>query len=236
MISIETADRSEEAAAVASLIEQLTADSTVTVGVIGRIGTRSQQLKVAVHGRGIDFEDWALPTHVPSIVALLRTHATAATYEGSDGAEALARLGDRCRGEVDPSDAETLNELAAALDALREMLDRGASLEEAIASCRPAAATGEPVCPGVHVLTGHKGKGQEFDWVVIVGLEEGQVPTWQSKTDDEIAEELRVLHVMASRARYGLAFTYARHDGRFPATPSRWLELLRAKATEHDHA
>jgi DNA helicase-2/ATP-dependent DNA helicase PcrA len=236
VISIERKDRSEEAAALAVLIEELIADPTVTVGVIGRMGSRSQQLKVAVHGRGIDFEDWALPTHVPSIVALLRTHAKVATFEGAEGLEALARLGDRCREDVDASDVETLNELAAALDALREMLDEGATLDEAIASCRPAAAPGEPVGPGVHVLTGHKGKGQEFDWVIVVGLEEGQVPAWQSKTDYEIAEELRVLHVMASRARYGLAITYARHDGRYYTTPSRWLELLREQATYRDHS
>lgn len=236
VISIERANRSEEAATVAALIEELTADPSVTAGVIGRTGTRSQQLKVAVHGSGIDFEDWALPTHVPSIVALLRTHATAATFEGAEGLDALARLGDRCRADVDASDVETLNELAAALDALREKVDDGATLDEAIASCRPAAAPGDPVGPGVHVLTGHKGKGQEFDWVIVVGLEEGQVPAWQSKTDDEIAEELRVLHVMVSRARYGLAFTYTRHDGRYYTAPSRWLELLREQATHRDHS
>ena len=25
---------------------------------------------------------------------------------------------------------------------------------------------------GVHLLTGHAGKGQQFDWMVVVGLEE----------------------------------------------------------------
>lgn len=236
VISIERANRSAEAAAVAALIEELTVDPAVTVGVIGRMGTRAQQLKVAVHGRGIDFEDWALPTHVPRIVALLRKHAVASTIEDAEGMDSLGRIGDRCREDVDPADAETLNELSGALDALREMVEAGAAVDEAIASCRSVLAPGQPVGAGVHVLTGHKGKGQEFDWVVVVGLEEGQVPAWQSKTDDEIAEELRVLHVMASRARYGLAFTYARHDGRYASTPSRWLEVLRAHATHFDHA
>lgn len=235
VVSIQRPDRAEEAVAVAVLIDELTADPTLTVGVVGRIATRSQQLKVAVHGRGIDFEDWALPTHVPRVVSLLRTYATNETFEGAAGAEAIDRLEDRCRQAVDAADAETLSELSAALDALREMVDGGATIDEAIASCRPTANPGEPVGPGVHVLTGHKGKGQEFDWVVIVGLEEGQVPAWKSKTADEVAEELRVLHVMASRARYGLAFTYARHDGRYSTTESRWLELLRAHATHHDH-
>jgi DNA helicase-2/ATP-dependent DNA helicase PcrA len=236
VISIERRNRSEEAAAVAVLIEQLTADPNLTVGVVGRTATRSNELKIAVHGRGIDFEDWGLPTHVPGVVSLLRTYATPDTFEGADGVDALDRLEDRCREVVDASDVETLNELAAALDALREMVASGATIDEAVASCRPTANPGEPVGPGVHVLTGHKGKGQEFDWVVIVGLEEGQVPAWQSKTSDEIAEELRVLHVMASRARYGLAFTYARHDGRYSTTESRWLDLLRAHATHSDHA
>ena len=30
--------------------------------------------------------------------------------------------------------------------------------------------------PGVHLLTGHIGKGQQFDWVIVIGAEEGCIP------------------------------------------------------------
>lgn len=236
VISLERSDRSEEAAALVGLIEELTADPATTVGVVGRAGARSHQFRSQAQGRGIEFEDWALPTHVPAIVKLLKDNVAEATSGGLDSTDALERLTDLCQAQVDPGDAETLNELASALDALHELMDVGHSIEDAVASCRSSSALGEPVVPGLHVLTGHKGKGQEFDWVVIVGLEDGHIPAWQSRTDDEIAEELRVLHVMVSRARYGVVFTFTRHDGRYPTRSSRWLELLRAHATQFDHA
>lgn len=136
---------------------------------------------------------------MPAIVKFLKDCISEATSGGFDGIDALERLGDLCRAKIDSADAETLNELAGALYALRELVEGGVVVEDAVASCRASSAPGQPVVPGLHVLTGHKGKGQEFDWVVIVGLEDGQIPAWQSKTDDEIAEELRV------SSRHGLA-------------------------------
>ena len=235
VISLERSNRSEEAAALVTLIEELTTDPATTVGVVGRVGTRSQHLRSLAQGRGLEFEDWALPTHVPAIVNLLKDCISQAASGAVDDAAALERLGELCRARIESADAETLNELASALDAIGKLVEDGATVEDAVRSCRSSSAPGEPVIPGLHVLTGHKGKGQEFDWVVIVGLENGHIPAWQSKTDDEIAEELRVLHVMVSRARYGLVLTLARHDGRYPTAPSRWLELLRANATRYDH-
>jgi DNA helicase-2/ATP-dependent DNA helicase PcrA len=88
----------------------------------------------------------------------------------------------------------------------------------------------------MHVLTGHKGKGQEFDWVVVIGLETGHIPDFRTATAAETAEELRILHVMVSRARYGLILTFCRRDGWRTATASPWLEVLRATATRIDHA
>ena len=87
-----------------------------------------------------------------------------------------------------------------------------------------------------HLLTAHKGKGQEFDWVVILGLEDGHVPDFRSSTLEEHEEELRVLHVMASRARYGLVATFSGNtwtrNGWRRASASRWLDLLRPVATD----
>ena len=64
---------------------------------------------------------------------------------------------------------------------------------------------------GVHLLTGHAGKGQQFDWMVVVGLEEDYLPSYQAiQAGDNSAmmdEEARTLAVMLSRARHGVLVT-----------------------------
>lgn len=236
VISIERDNQEDEAAALLSAIEKLTVDPTVTIGIVGRRGTRSSELRSAAGSAGIEFEDWALPTHIPAVVDLLHRCVGEATHADLSQPEALSRLGDLCAAMIDAADAETQNELAGALDALRELVDRGLSVAEAVATCRASGSPGTPVSPGVHVLTGHKGKGQEFDWVVVIGLEAGHIPDFRSATEAETTEELRILHVMVSRARYGLIVTFCRRDGWRTATPSPWLALLRTTATHIDHA
>jgi DNA helicase II / ATP-dependent DNA helicase PcrA len=61
--------------------------------------------------------------------------------------------------------------------------------------------------PGLHLLTGHAGKGQQFDWVIVLGLESDSIPSFQAKTEAAQLEELRVLSVMISRARHGVITT-----------------------------
>ena len=149
---------------------------------------------------------------------------------------ASAALTEMSRALVDDVDADTLDELAGALDYLRDQLDKGTPLADAMKACRVSSAPDSPVAAGVHLLTAHKGKGQEFDWVVILGLEEGHVPDFRNASTEELEEELRVLHVMASRACYGLVFTYSRHTwtraGWRGTNPSPWLDLLASTATE----
>lgn len=63
---------------------------------------------------------------------------------------------------------------------------------------------------GVHLLSGHVGKGQQFDWVVVVGAEDGVVPDFRSTgSNEQVNEEARVLSVMVSRARHGVVVTHA---------------------------
>lgn len=235
VVSIERADKDDEAAAVLALISEVTTDATATVGVIGRMGFRSEVVRAAAQAADIGFEDWANATHVPAVVALLHRCVAEATSTAPTSGEQLDVLDERCRALIDPADAELLNDHAGAIEVLRSLVADGATVAEAVGTCRPSPAPGSPVAPGAHVLTGHKGKGQEFDWVIVVGLESGQVPSFLAKTGSAQAEELRVLHVMASRARYGLAVTYVRHDGRYSCTPSPWLQHLRAVATRFDH-
>lgn len=80
---------------------------------------------------------------------------------------------------------------------------------------------------GVHCLTGHAGKGQQFDWVFIAGLDEGTAPFYKSSTRDEILEEARVLSVMVSRARIGIMMTHASKNlYGYKTVPSRFSVQL----------
>ena len=97
--------------------------------------------------------------------------------------------------------------------------------------CVPIRKTSE----GVHLLNAHTGKGQQFDWVFVVGLEEGHLPPKRSSTGAALAEERRVLLVMLSRARHGLVVTRVLTAegpyGRYRAKPCRWWSGIQAGAS-----
>lgn len=221
---------------IAGIVEDGTATATATVGVVLRRSSRADGLRAAARRLGIDYEDWALATHVPAVVELLHKLHPRAAKLGATDSEALAHLDELCREALDPDDADTLDELASAVEQLEEVIADGTSLDDAMAGCRVSGDPEAPVAPGLHLLTGHKGKGQEFDWVIILGVEVGHIPDFRNEGPDDIAEEMRVLHVMASRARYGLAFTYSEstptRKGWRDSEQSRWLGLLDATATE----
>lgn len=62
--------------------------------------------------------------------------------------------------------------------------------------------------PGVHLLSGHVGKGQQFDWVFIVGAEDDNMPFFRAHNSAaELEEEARIVSVMVSRARHGVVIT-----------------------------
>ena len=91
------------------------------------------------------------------------------------------------------------------------------------------------VGPGVHLLNAHTGKGQQFDWVITCGLEEGHLPGRRNSAGSALDEEQRVLLVTLSRARHGVIVTRSTLQdatyGPFPAAPSRWRNTLAASAT-----
>jgi DNA helicase-2/ATP-dependent DNA helicase PcrA len=236
VISLVSADTEAEAASLLDLVEGILQDETATVGVVLRRSSRADGLRAVARARGIPFEDWALATHVPAVVELLHKMHPRAAKLGASDTETLEHLDTLCRGALDVDDAETLDELATAIEQLKEAIAGGTSLGDAMAGCRVSPDPDAPVSPGLHLLTGHKGKGQEFDWVIVLGLEVGHIPDFRNEGDDKVPEELRVLHVMASRARYGLVFTYSEATptkrGWRNSEQSRWLGLLDSTATE----
>jgi DNA helicase-2/ATP-dependent DNA helicase PcrA len=81
------------------------------------------------------------------------------------------------------------------------------------------------------LMTLHAAKGLEFDYVFIIGLEEGVLPHERSMDEDaQIEEERRLLFVGTTRAREYLNISYAEYRtfrGQFLRTiPSRFLQEL----------
>jgi DNA helicase II / ATP-dependent DNA helicase PcrA len=83
----------------------------------------------------------------------------------------------------------------------------------------------------VLVTTIHSAKGLEFDVVVVLGVDEGNIPLWRASTPQQVAEERRMFYVAITRAREAVYCLWTgwrdaksgrrRHDG-----PSEYLVNL----------
>ncbi len=87
------------------------------------------------------------------------------------------------------------------------------------AELRRRFSSGGPEARGVNLLTYHRAKGLEFDAVFLPRLEEKELPSRQARSEDELAEERRLLYVGMTRAKRHLALTWSKK-------PSRFLEEL----------
>jgi DNA helicase-2/ATP-dependent DNA helicase PcrA len=111
------------------------------------------------------------------------------------------------------SDLDVLDEpdtrkgVVEAVGWMADLLGEGVDLKEIAGRIKSAHSSKLLEAAGAHLLSGHVGKGQQFDWVIVIGLEDGNVPNFNATTDDEVREEARVFSVMLSRARHGVAIT-----------------------------
>ncbi|MDU1042517.1 MAG: ATP-dependent helicase [Clostridiales bacterium] len=69
----------------------------------------------------------------------------------------------------------------------------------------------------------HSAKGLEFDEVWIPNLNEDIIPSSQSKTDEEIEEERRLLYVAMTRAKEKIIFSAHKYEHGRPKKLSRFL-------------
>lgn len=90
---------------------------------------------------------------------------------------------------------------------------------------------GDDLAPGIRLQTIHKAQGREYRAVAVVGLNEGQIPDFRSKSKDERAAELRAFYVAVTRASRVLLLTRAesRRTQYGPRTtePSSFLRFVR---------
>jgi len=82
----------------------------------------------------------------------------------------------------------------------------------------------------VHMMTLHAAKGLEFNNVLLVGLEEGILPSNQSIGQENVEEERRLFYVGITRAQEKLLITTSRYRNVFgkldQQRPSRFLQEI----------
>jgi DNA helicase-2/ATP-dependent DNA helicase PcrA len=196
-----------------------------SVGIIIRAKWRMEDIDAAfAQEKAFLVRRWDLAIDDPGIVALIQS--TVATLpRGTSVADARLAVLDA----VDPADVDARELIDNAFDVLEQS---GAATAKAAVKSIRVSDPKQAIGPGVHLLNAHTGKGQQFDWVFVIGLEEGHLPGKRNSQGDALAEEQRVLLVMLSRARHGLVVTRTRMTegkyGPYQARQSRWWPEIRA--------
>ena len=199
-----------------------------SIGVISRAGWRRGKIDMAfAEEKAFSVRRWDIAIDDPEIVALIKSTVAGLPRGASLASARLATL-----DAVDPADVDARELVDDAFDALEQ--SDAVTAKAAVRSIRttdPKQAIG----PGVHLLNAHTGKGQQFDWVFVIGLEEGHLPGKRNSQGDALAEEERVLLVMLSRARHGLVVTRSQMAdgmyGPYRANQSRWWSGIQAQCS-----
>lgn len=223
----------EEAEAVIRLVRDILAiQPSGSVAVIARAGFRRKALDSKVKGAALPFDVciWDNPIHRPELLKLLRKELGKIEQREIDDLDRVALVEEATLAILDPADIDSAEEIREACSLLREAIASGGSLSDELNSIMATASADRVINPGLHLLNAHVGKGQQFDWVFVIGMEEGHVPMFLAKTADEVEEEHRALVVMASRARHGIVLTRSLYSetryGPRAVGPSRWWSAV----------
>lgn len=209
------------------------------IGVISRIGSRRRFADAAfAAASGFEVHRWddgVLDTETARRVrSTLSNVDSTAVLMSKDPIEALRELA----GFHELQDPADRLALADALSWVLVLLAQRLAPTDILKRVRVGDNSTLLTRPGVHLLSGHAGKGQQFDWVFVIGTEDGNVPFFEAKTPDALLEEARVFSVMMSRARHGLVLNHATAVPALNGTvwskePSRFLTAkLRAELTD----
>lgn len=225
-------DQAAEAALavrLATLIHRAVPDASI--GIIARAAWRRKYIDAAfVEQTDVPVRRWEFAIDDPATVALIQS-AVSALPRGASVADARHAVLD----SLDPADVDARELVDDAFNILEQ--SESTTARAAVSSIRTADSK-RSVGPGVHLLNAHTGKGQQFDWVIVVGLEEGHLPGKRNSHGDALDEEQRVLLVMLSRARHGLVVTRtcetAGWYGPKPVVASRWWSEIKARYSSEE--
>ncbi|HAQ9610415.1 TPA: ATP-dependent helicase, partial [Enterococcus faecium] len=202
-----------------------------TIGVICRAIYRRGALESAYENAQHQPQFWDIALDTPRVGRLLKLHARQVDVSAALE-DQVTELRQRAVDALPPTDIELIGEVTDACQQLLEYAVEGVTVRQLVSRIRDNQSVAS-IGAGVHVLNAHTGKGQQFDWVIVMGLEEGHVPSGYSDTSDKLLEDQRVLLVMLSRARKGLFLTWAAQNtnqwGRvFDNDASRWWDAMAA--------
>lgn len=166
----------DEARGLVALCDSLAEDHpNDRIGVICRSEYRRGALEKAFKQAKTTPQYWDIALHTPRVATMLKRQAHH-VRTGIPYSEQVDQLLQNVTEHLRQSDVETLNDLESACQQLLDMELLGLDLSEVLSRIRDVRGTSVDE-PGVHVLNAHTGKGQQFDWVFVMGLEEGHVPS-----------------------------------------------------------
>lgn len=216
-------EEADEIEAISRLL--LKRDPSLSIGIITRSKWRREAIDDKFASSDLPMRRWDLAIDDPRVLQLVRD-LMAKLPRGVGFNDAR----DGVLDAIDPADVDTIEQVEEVFDHLEST---GISTPRgALSSLRSLGDPRQAITPGVHLLNAHTGKGQQFDWVFVVGLEEKHVPDRRNSFGRALIEEMRVLLVMLSRARHGLVVTSVNtlsgQYGPYKATRSRWFAALDA--------
>ena len=210
------------------------------IGVIARTASRRRFADAAFEESALPWHRWddpVLDTDTAKIMKAALAGISRAAVAAEPDLPAFLRQATGLESVHDPGTRQALNDAAGwACDLLRD----GLTPAQVRARIKMGDDSTLLTAPGVHLLTGHTGKGQQFDWVVIIGAEDGCIPDFRATAPGGLAEEARVLSVMISRARHGVLLLHAgavesMAGKAWPKQPSRFLAAFDGSVQCHDH-
>lgn len=180
------------------------------IGIIARTASRRRFVDAVVEASDVPsyrWDDGVLDTDTARIVKAMLSRLSVGDFQTAADPLHHLRTAAGLDGIQDPSTREALG---SALNWCCDLLQQGYATSAVKSRIRVGDESTLLSVRGVHLLTGHVGKGQQFDWVLVVGAEEGAIPDFRATTPAKLQEEARILSVMLSRARHGAVMMCAR--------------------------
>jgi putative ATP-dependent DNA helicase pcrA len=181
------------------------------IGISARLKRRRQLVDETIAASGLPYciwDDGVLDKSIAQKIRSMLRGLSLSEFHSADDQLAFLRQAVAFDNEQDPDERTALS---SAVDWCLDLLQKDLSPDTIQKRIQIGDNDSLITRAGVHLLTGHAGKGQQFDWMVVVGLEEDYLPSYQAiQAGDNSAmmdEEARTLAVMLSRARHGVLVT-----------------------------